>query len=183
MRITAGRQQSKVSWEDGSAPSWVYSCQITHTKEATEAMAEFNCINELDAVILANDRRANALLDAEPCADDRVIVQRKSAPFAAKVVSRDGDALRIIADGAKKQATIDLADVMCIAPTAVPANTVGKPVRAVYTSEERPGRHWFYGTCTGLSRGRELVTIRFDDKSSTTVPAFDVQDAATRAWL
>jgi hypothetical protein len=183
MRILAGRQQFKVSWEDGSAPSWVYSCQITHTEEATDAMAEYNCIDELDAGILANDRRANALLEAEPLAGDRVIVQRKSASFAAKVMSRDGDALHVLADGSRKQALVDLADVMCVAPTAVPEATVGKPVRAVYTSEERTGRHWFYGTCLALSRGRELVTIKFDDKSTMTVPAFDVQDAQTGAWL
>jgi hypothetical protein len=98
-------------------------------------------------------------------------------------MSRDGDALHVLADGSRKQAVIDLGDVMCIAPRAVHAATVGKPVRAVYTSEESAGRHWFYGTCTALSRGCELVTIRFDDKSTMTLPAFDVQDAQTEAWL
>lgn len=186
MRVTDGRQQFKCSWAPDNLgrlheASWVYACNIDMSPEALEEMARFNAVDESDASLLANDARVNALLEREPAPGDRVLLQLKEKLVAGCVASRSGDSLSVTLDGHKRASACALEDVLSIAPRRTAAQ-VGRPVRAILTAEDG-SRRWYYGQIACLAPGRELVSIRFDDKQTMTLAVYDVQDAQLLTWL
>jgi hypothetical protein len=189
MKILHGRQMFRIFWapKDGVVyePSWVYAASISFNDDTAEEVAAYNRIDEGDADLLAQDQRVNALCEAELTVGARVIVQRPSALAAGKVteLAEDGSAVVLVHNKGRAAASTFSRDaVLSFAPTPTSAQA-DHPVRAIYPDASGSHRLWFYGVISGVSRGGELVDVKFDDGSSDTLAVYDVQDAITNQFL
>ena len=168
-RDASGRAHP-ASWEtyaslapDGTDPS----------PEVAELVGEVDRVSDDEAdAQLEHDARVNALLADSPGVNERVLLEPVDDESwrSGVLVREDESDLIVHVDGPRGGSEESFARTRVLrAPPPVPDELLASAcVRVAYD-----GR-WYFGQVLRLNRGRELITIKFDNGDLETVPAFDV---------
>lgn len=167
-------------WE----PSWAFAACMNMTEETLDEIAVHNRVDENDPSVLANDAVVNALMAASPADGDRVLVEKKGGLAAGKLVGAyaEGGQISVLFDGNTKATACAAASLISLAPPRRVSAAVGAPVRAICPADDGH-RQWFYGVVQRAASAAELVTVKFDDGTVTTLAVYDLQCALTNNWL
>lgn len=152
--------------------------------ETLEEVAVHNRVDESDPSVLANDALVNALMEAAPADGDRVLVEKKGGLAVGKLVGAyaEGGQISVLFDGNKKASACAAASLVSLAPPRRASIVANAPVRAIYPADDGH-RQWFYGVVERTASAVEVVTVKFDDGSVSTVAVYDLQCALTNNWL
>ena len=189
MRIENGRQQFKLLWEADESgamwePSWAFAACMSLDDETLGEVAVHNRVDESDPSVLTNDELVNKLMEAAPVDGDRFLVEKKGGLAVGKLVgayAEDGQ-ISVLFDGNKKASACAAASLVSLAPPRRASIVANAPVRAIYPADDGH-RQWFYGVVERAASAAELVTVKFDDGSVSTVAVYDLQCALTNNWL